>query len=47
MVNNFYKGANAIIIVFDLTNENSFKNVQNWIDDISKYAFNNEVDGFK
>ena len=34
----YYRGADGIIIVFDQTDRESFNNVQNWIDDISKYS---------
>ena len=34
----YYRGADGIIIVFDQTDKESFNNVQNWIDDISKYS---------
>ena len=34
----YYRGADGIIIVFDQTDQESFNNIQNWIDDISKYS---------
>ena len=34
----YYRGADGIIIVFDQTDKESFINIQNWIDDISKYS---------
>ena len=34
----YYRGADGIIIVFDQTDKESFNNIQNWIDDISKYS---------
>ena len=30
----FYKRADAIIISFDVTDENSFNNIENWIESI-------------
>lgn len=33
MNNAFYRGADACIIVFDLTDMNSFNNLENWIDE--------------
>lgn len=27
----YYRGANAAIIVYDITNENSFSDVENWL----------------
>jgi Ras-related protein Rab-1A len=34
----YYRGADGIIIVFDQTDRDSYKNVQNWIEDISRYS---------
>ena len=34
----YYRGADGIIIVFDQTDKESFKNIQNWIEDIAKYS---------
>lgn len=34
----YYKGAQAIIIVFDVTDKDSFDHLKNWIADIEKYA---------
>jgi len=33
----YYRGANAIFIVFDLTNMESFTNVNRWMSDLSRY----------
>ena len=30
----FYRSANGIIFVYDITNEQSFRNVRKWIDDV-------------
>ena len=38
ITNAYYRGAEGILIVFDLTNKESFKNIQNWIDDVSVYT---------
>ena len=34
----YYKGAQAIIIVFDLTDKDSFDHLKSWMGDIDKYA---------
>ena len=34
----YYKGAHAILIVFDLTDRESFEHVRNWMADIDKFA---------
>lgn len=38
ITNAYYRGAEAIIIVFDLQNKESFNHIQDWIDEISKYT---------
>lgn len=37
----YYKNASIILIVFDITDETSFKDAKYWIDNISKNTFNN------
>ena len=39
----YYRGADGIIIVFDQTDRESFDNVENWIEDISKYSTDEPV----
>jgi Ras-related protein Rab-1A len=34
----YYRGANAIIMAFDMTNLDSFNNMERWIGEINKYA---------
>eukprot|EP01121_Diplochlamys_sp_Union-15-3_P002625 TRINITY_DN12354_c0_g1_i1.p1 TRINITY_DN12354_c0_g1~~TRINITY_DN12354_c0_g1_i1.p1 ORF type:complete len:202 (+),score=27.96 TRINITY_DN12354_c0_g1_i1:60-665(+) len=38
LTNTFYRKANAILIVFDLTNVESFNNVSKWIQNIDKFS---------
>jgi Ras-related protein Rab-1A len=38
ITNAYYRGAEAIIIVFDLQSKDSFNHIQGWIDEISKYT---------
>ena len=40
----YYRGAAAIIICCDCTNRESFDNIKNWIEEISKYTDNDSVD---
>ena len=40
----YYRGAAAIIICCDCTNNESFINVKNWIEEIGKYTDENSVD---
>jgi len=34
----FYQGAKGVILVFDLTNADSFNNIKSWYNDIAKYV---------
>lgn len=34
----FYRKADGIIISFDVTDENSFKNIENWVESIKLHA---------
>ena len=40
----YYRGAAAIIICCDCTNRESFDNIKNWIEEITKYTDNDSVD---
>ncbi|GAH78811.1 unnamed protein product [marine sediment metagenome] len=37
MRRHFYKGTDAVILIFDLTNPKSFESVSNWFNDIKRY----------
>ena len=39
----YYRGADGIIIVFDQTDRDSYNNVHNWIEDISRYSTDDPV----
>ena len=39
----YYRGAHGILIVFDLTDMKSFKDVSDWKKEINRYAINNVV----
>ena len=41
----YYRGAAAIIIVCDMTNRDSFYNINNWIEEVSKYI-DQDIDKF-
>lgn len=34
----YYKGAHGIILVYDITDRNSFDNINNWLNEIKKHA---------
>ena len=38
---NYYKGANGIILIYDITNQQTFENVKNWITQIKEEANEN------
>ncbi len=38
ITNAYYRGAEGILIVFDLTNKESFNNIQNWIKEVTTYT---------
>merc|ERR1712169_156473 len=38
VTSSFYRSAHAVVIVYDITNEESFENVKNWIPEINRYA---------
>jgi small GTP-binding protein len=37
----YYRGANGVIVVFDLTDENSFNNLKNWFGEVEKHCSDN------
>ena len=36
----YYRGAHGIILVFDLTNRESFENIKSWLFEVNKYSRN-------
>ena len=34
----YYRGADAIIIVYDISDKNSFMHVKDWLDQVNKYS---------
>jgi Ras-related protein Rab-1A len=34
----YYRGADGIIIVFDIANQNSFRHIKDWLDEVNRYA---------
>ncbi|KAL6072939.1 Ras-related protein Rab-1A [Balamuthia mandrillaris] len=43
LTSSYYRGAHGIIIVFDITNEESYRNVANWLGEIERYAFDSAL----
>lgn len=41
--NEFYKEANAILLIFDLCSKKSFDGLDNWIREANKYGANKEA----
>ena len=38
ITNTYYRGAKGILIVFDLTNPESFNNIENWINEVTVFT---------
>ena len=38
ITSSYYRGADAIIVVYDLTDRESFSHVQRWLEEIDKYT---------
>ena len=43
ITNTFYKGAHALIFMYDVTDQNSFKNLSNWIKQVEAHGEKNLV----
>ncbi len=43
LTSSYYRGAHGIVIVFDMTNPDSFTNVQNWVGEIERYAYDSAL----
>lgn len=41
ITSSYYRGAHGVIVVYDVTNRDSFQNVKNWMGEITRYASEN------
>ena len=39
----YYKGAHGVILVYDITDRQSFKDIENWLAEVDKYGNENVV----
>ena len=40
VVSSFYRGAHGVLICFDITDLESFRNVDNWLEEVKRYCAN-------
>eukprot|EP01052_Picozoa_sp_SAG31_P064282 SAG31_NODE_23151_length_510_cov_0.768856_1_plen_114_part_10 len=38
ITSSYYRGANGIIVIYDITDKDSFENVKHWLGEIERYA---------
>lgn len=43
IISSYYRGANGIIVVYDVTNYDSFYDLRNWLDEINKHMSSDTV----
>ena len=43
LTNNYYRDANGIVVIYDVTDKRSFEAIDQWMEDISKYDFLKEI----
>jgi Ras-related protein Rab-1A len=43
ITSSYYKGAHGVILVYDITDRSSFKDVENWLQEVQKHANENIV----
>lgn len=41
VVSSFYRGAHGVMICFDITDLESFRNVENWLEEVKRYCAEN------
>lgn len=43
ITSSYYKGAHGIILTYDITDKQSFKDIENWLNEVEKYANENVI----
>lgn len=43
ITNSYYRGANGVIITYDITNKKSFDNIESWLTDVDKFSSDSAI----
>eukprot|EP01120_Amphizonella_sp_Union-15-10_P005439 TRINITY_DN1624_c0_g1_i2.p1 TRINITY_DN1624_c0_g1~~TRINITY_DN1624_c0_g1_i2.p1 ORF type:complete len:219 (-),score=35.77 TRINITY_DN1624_c0_g1_i2:63-719(-) len=43
LTSSYYRGTQGIILVYDVTSNETFENIENWLEEVNTYSTNNDV----